>query len=1164
MALPKTLGLLLALAALNAPLAAARAAHGGSEQVVAVEVPVQVLRDGEPVRGLTADDFVLRDRGTAQPLTGFEEVDLDHPAAAGPRAEPPPFAARRRFLLLFDLSYSRPAAIRRAQAVARDLIRNRLRPSDLVAVGTYTVERGARIILSFTSDHEQAEVAVDTFGLAGLVESKDDPLGFILGSFGDNPHDRELAESLEAFSRSTTQGDRALRRDLVLAYGRAMGQLADVLREVPGQKRIILLSEGFDASLLVGTENRRAVTGTAQNVEHGRYWAVDSQTRYGDSDALKEIQDRLGTLRKAGVTIEAADIGRGAVEPGGEGRSTASDGLFLLASATGGRVYGVAADDASGLEPLLERTAVTYLLTFQPAELGKPGSYHSLDVELAEGVAEAQVVARPGYYAPIPYDRLSEQARRVQASNLLMSGASGGPLTLETLAVPIREASGPPYVAVLVEIDGPPLLATARDKAVKLELFGYAFDLEGRVQDRFVERWAFDLDQVGETLRDTGVKYFGHLDLPPGDYRLHLLARDGAGREGLRRVAVHVPDFASDEPVLLPPLVPEPPGRWVTVRENSERQKDRQVAYPFLWQGAPYLPAAALRLPPSGGSTPVILATYGLGGARPKVTARVFDPAGTEEVTKPVALGGGRGEAGGEGRTDFRGTLRAGRLERGGYELSVSLDGAGGQRTPTVSLPVRVAPRAADEMRSATAVLAGSPVRGAVEPGATGDKPLVIVPPQAEPARGRVRFDTVVADPAVARVTFSLDGRPAATDRRPPFRATLDLGDPPAAHEVRASAYDLDGHLLGADSVALNRDLAPFRVAIRDVSGNPSQGAVEVSADVGVPAGDRLDRVEFYFDDQRVATVREAPFRARVPTARNGPTDYVQVVAYLAGGASREDVRLLGATTPGERVDVELVQLFALVTDDAGEPVEGLSKGDFELLRGGRPLTIDRVVPAGEIPLTLGLLLDSSQSMSGLLLDAKLASARFLRSVLQPRDRAFLVDFDERPRLAMDVTGDVGRLETALGSLEVGGRTALFDSLVFALGRLETERGRRAVVLLSDGLDDGSRFGPSRAVELASRQGIPIYVLSLAEPGGEGARVLERLARSTGGRVFPARSLDDVKAAYREIDRELRTQYVIVHTLASPLAPGAARQMTVEVRGKGRHVRTLPLPPGGD
>jgi VWFA-related protein len=424
-----------------------------------------------------------------------------------------------------------------------------------------------------------------------------------------------------------------------------------------------------------------------------------------------------------------------------------------------------------------------------------------------------------------------------------------------------------------------------------------------------------------------------------------------------------------------------------------------------------------------------------------------------------------------------------------------------------------------------------------------------------------VRFDTVVADPAVARVAFSLDGRPAATDRRPPFGATLDLGERAAAHEVRAAAYDLSGRLLGEDSVAVNRELTPFRVAIREVSGDPSQGSVEVSGDVGVPTGDRLDRVELYVDERRVATVHDATFRVRVPTWGSGAEDYVRVVAYLAGGASREDVRLLGSRAAGERVNVDLMQLFAVVADDAGEPIEGLGKKDFELLRGGRPLTIDRVVPAGEIPLTLGLMLDSSQSMSGLLLDAKLASARFLRSVLRPRDRAFLVDFDERPRLAMDVTGDTDRIEQALDSLEVGGRTALFDSLVFALGRLEPERGRRAVVLLSDGLDDGSRFGPDRAVDLAAQQGIPVYVLSMAEPGSEGARVLDRLARSTGGRLYPARSLEAVRAAYREIDRELRTQYVLVHTLASPLTPGALRQMKVAVRGQGRHVRTLPLPP---
>src|SRR5690349_15643048 len=121
-----------------------------STDVVAVEVPVQVVRDGEPVRGLTAADFEVYDGRKKQELTGFEVLDLY--ASAKPSALQAAGAARRHFLLLFDLAFSEPESIVRARQAARDLVLQGLHPADLVAVATYGSGQGSQLLLGFTSD----------------------------------------------------------------------------------------------------------------------------------------------------------------------------------------------------------------------------------------------------------------------------------------------------------------------------------------------------------------------------------------------------------------------------------------------------------------------------------------------------------------------------------------------------------------------------------------------------------------------------------------------------------------------------------------------------------------------------------------------------------------------------------------------------------------------------------------------------------------------------------------------------------------------------------------------------------------------------------------------------------------------------------------------------
>lgn len=466
-----------------------------------------------------------------------------------------------------------------------------------------------------------------------------------------------------------------------------------------------------------------------------------------------------------------------------------------------------------------------------------------------------------------------------------------------------------------------------------------------------------------------------------------------------------------------------------------------------------------------------------------------------------------------------------------------------------------------------------SPGRAAVPaPAPAPARVVAVLPPRERPATGRTRIQTLVTTEAVARVDFYLDGESAGSDERAPFSVTLDLGSEARPHTVRAVALDRSGTVLGEHTLELNEASAtPFAVAIttlRAAAGGADGGsATEVEAAITVPAGETLERVEVYRNEERVARLEAPPYRATV-AGEAGPSDYVRVLAFLASGATAEDVRFLTGDVAGERVEVNLVELFTVVTGRDGQPVEGLGPEDFEIEVSGERQTIERFQLADEVPLTLALVVDTSESMWSLMIDTQQAAGRFLVDTLIPGDRALLVAFSDRPRLISPPSADVRVLLQSFGRLKAGGATALYDSIVFSLVQLQeaSERndGRRAVVLLSDGQDYGSRFRPRRVIDDARAQGTPVYVISLAglynERGSVRKPDVEAITGHTGGRTFYIDDPRSLAGAYDQINRELRTQYVLAFATERPLTEKELRSIRVRTKRRGLDVRVAVQP----
>ncbi|MDY7093303.1 MAG: VWA domain-containing protein [Acidobacteriota bacterium] len=439
---------------------------------------------------------------------------------------------------------------------------------------------------------------------------------------------------------------------------------------------------------------------------------------------------------------------------------------------------------------------------------------------------------------------------------------------------------------------------------------------------------------------------------------------------------------------------------------------------------------------------------------------------------------------------------------------------------------------------------------------------ITLVPPRSSQVAGSTRFETIVSDPLIETVEFRLDGELVETDGRAPFNARLELAAPARRQTVEVVALGPNGQILGRDELTVNGEARRFRISFAKWDHDVGLARIEVEAAVEVPADSTLQKVEIFLNELPIASFRRPPFAAVVPAPEPGPTDYVRAVATLADGRTIDTVELIAARGASERLDVNLVELYTVVLDGDGQPVDDLSAEDFEILENGSPRPVEGFGYGQDVPLLLGLVIDSSGSMDGIMNETKQAAGTFLGQVLRSQDKAFVVDFDTRPRLAQGVTSDIQQLFASFRAMQPEGNTAFYDSVVFALIQFGTERGRKALVVLTDGDDYRSRYSPRRAIQDAQKSGVPVYILGL----GDEQRLqrtfkqsdLQEVAGKTGGKVFLVSSPLQLGGAYSAIERELRSQYLL--TFYSPTGlSGESGSEGIEVRVKkpGLTVRTV-------
>jgi VWFA-related protein len=281
-------------------------------------------------------------------------------------------------------------------------------------------------------------------------------------------------------------------------------------------------------------------------------------------------------------------------------------------------------------------------------------------------------------------------------------------------------------------------------------------------------------------------------------------------------------------------------------------------------------------------------------------------------------------------------------------------------------------------------------------------------------------------------------------------------------------------------------------------------------------------------------------------------------------------------TPPTIRVQVALVNLFATVRDGKKRIVPDLTQDDFRVFEDNQPQKIASFSRETALPITLGMLIDTSGSEEAMLGAEQEAASRFLARVLRKSDEAMVISFDTDVDLLSDWTSDRDILERAIHRARInaagaGGPvtpgpfptrgskgTNFYDAVYLACTeKLAGEAGRKALVILTDANDNGSKLRIEDAIEAAQRTDTVVHILLVYDPR-EGANegVARKLTDETGGRTIVVRSEKNLEAAFEQISEELRTQYLLGYYPTNPAHDGGFRKIKVEGTNKDLHILT--------
>lgn len=395
-----------------------------------------------------------------------------------------------------------------------------------------------------------------------------------------------------------------------------------------------------------------------------------------------------------------------------------------------------------------------------------------------------------------------------------------------------------------------------------------------------------------------------------------------------------------------------------------------------------------------------------------------------------------------------------------------------------------------------------------------------------------ILYVPIAAEPPVTRLELFINGVKWSQAEGRVANVQVNVGQYIRRLRMRAVGYDGQGNIAGEDEMVVNDPRPPFRVRLQGPRQLPETGSVTLTANVLKPDHVVLSGVDFYVGEEKVATATAAPYIATVDVAKTPRSVYARVVARAADGTEANHVIFFGEQARDE-IEVAVQQIpLSIAAGSAPLRVEDLTLND-----SGEPRKIESLVPASDQPLNVILLIDYSESMLKELPVVKAAARRFGQTLLRPQDRIAVVGFNQKTFWLTGFTNDYNAAAASVDRISPIGQTHLYDTVIEMLFELQKRPGRRALVVLTDGVDQGSKFKLDHLFHYARYAGVPVYpivkntALSRLMRFGIGqlqARRLGNLARDTGATYFIVQSERELPAVYDRIAAELRQQYQLV------------------------------------
>jgi Ca-activated chloride channel homolog len=343
---------------------------------------------------------------------------------------------------------------------------------------------------------------------------------------------------------------------------------------------------------------------------------------------------------------------------------------------------------------------------------------------------------------------------------------------------------------------------------------------------------------------------------------------------------------------------------------------------------------------------------------------------------------------------------------------------------------------------------------------------------------------------------------------------------------------------------------APQVEIVAPVEGAIVLGPTMLRATVMPPA--LVSSVVFFADGKQVCTAIRPPFECEWDAGSTIMAHDVRVVANLvAGGRIVRNVRT-SAVAYAETVDVDVVQVTVTVTDDRGRFVKGLPRSAFHIKENGQPQAISQFYSEGT-PLDLVIAIDISASMQPAMSNLKQAVAAFLTAV-PPRDRVTLLGFNDDVFTVARRTADASERLKAVERLAPWGSTVLYDAILRGAEMLGSTPGRKALVVFTDGEDQGSDASLAEVERALQESDLALYMIGQGQAVASVVltKLMERLSRPTGGRVFSTRSIESLHESFSELLEELSNQYVLAYQPTNNTRDDTWREITVTVDGHRR------------